>query len=109
DEICETKEFADWILGIGNGNINEKNDCTLVMYMRNIRLCNGTRLQITRMGTNVIEAKIISRGDMHSSNKRAYIDAGLDDHASNMTKKPFHNQKQEENIIKKYICDNNAR
>ncbi|GKE18760.1 ATP-dependent DNA helicase PIF1-like protein, partial [Tanacetum coccineum] len=37
-----------------------------VMCMRNIDqrdgLCNGTRLQITRMGTNVIEAKIISRG-----------------------------------------------
>ncbi|GJZ73801.1 putative PIF1 DNA helicase/replication protein A1-like protein [Tanacetum coccineum] len=38
-----------------------------VMCMRNIDqrdgLCNGTRLQITRMGTNVIEAKIISRDE----------------------------------------------
>ncbi|GJS91564.1 ATP-dependent DNA helicase PIF1-like protein [Tanacetum coccineum] len=41
---------------------------TPVMCMRNIDqragLCNGTRLQVLRMGTNVIEAKIISGGSV---------------------------------------------
>ncbi|GKA02841.1 ATP-dependent DNA helicase PIF1-like protein [Tanacetum coccineum] len=41
---------------------------TPVMCMRNIdqraELCNGTRLQVLRMGTNVIEAKIISGGSV---------------------------------------------
>ena len=39
-----------------------------VMCMRNIDqnagLCNGTRLQVRRMGVNVIEAKIISGGNV---------------------------------------------
>ncbi|GJY71498.1 ATP-dependent DNA helicase PIF1-like protein [Tanacetum coccineum] len=39
-----------------------------VMCMRNINqkagLCNGTRLRVLRMGTNVIEAKIISGGSV---------------------------------------------
>ncbi|GJU21852.1 ATP-dependent DNA helicase PIF1-like protein [Tanacetum coccineum] len=41
---------------------------TPVMLMRNIDqkagLCNGTRLQVLRMGINVIEAKIISGGNV---------------------------------------------
>nr|GFA25774.1 ATP-dependent DNA helicase PIF1-like [Tanacetum cinerariifolium] len=41
---------------------------TSVMCMRNIdqraKLCNGTRLQVLRIGTNVIEAKIISGGSV---------------------------------------------
>jgi ATP-dependent DNA helicase PIF1 len=41
---------------------------TPVMCMRNIDqiagLCNGTRLQVRRLGTNIIEAKIISGGSV---------------------------------------------
>ncbi|GKB21851.1 ATP-dependent DNA helicase PIF1-like protein, partial [Tanacetum coccineum] len=41
---------------------------TPIMLMRNIDqkagLCNGTRLQVLRMGINVIEAKIISGGSV---------------------------------------------
>uniref|UniRef100_A0A1J3DHC5 ATP-dependent DNA helicase n=1 Tax=Noccaea caerulescens TaxID=107243 RepID=A0A1J3DHC5_NOCCA len=48
-----------------------------VMLLRNIDqkngLCNGTRLQITRLGEHVIEARIISRPDDSVSGDKVFI------------------------------------
>ncbi|PWA90367.1 hypothetical protein CTI12_AA101470 [Artemisia annua] len=68
DESIYTEEFLNNInmSGIPNHSLKLKIR-TPVMCMRNIdqkaELCNGTRLQVLRRGTNIIEAKIISGGN----------------------------------------------
>ncbi|GJW80616.1 ATP-dependent DNA helicase PIF1-like protein [Tanacetum coccineum] len=69
DDSIYTTEFLNGIRmsGIPHHNINVKIG-TPVMLMRNIDqragLCNGTTLQVLRMGINIIEAKIISGGSV---------------------------------------------
>ncbi|GKE19891.1 ATP-dependent DNA helicase PIF1-like protein, partial [Tanacetum coccineum] len=69
NETMYTEEFLNNLnmAGIPHHSIKLKIG-TPVMCMRNIDqragLCNGTRLQVLRMGTNVIEAKIISGGSV---------------------------------------------
>ncbi|XP_071727834.1 uncharacterized protein [Rutidosis leptorrhynchoides] len=101
-ELKDMREFAEWILKIGEGKINEPNDGeadlyssetlntlkvpgfpkhvlslkpgVLIMLLRNIDqtqgLCNGTRLQVERLGDHTIKARIITR---HSFGKLTYI------------------------------------
>ncbi|GJX75697.1 ATP-dependent DNA helicase PIF1-like protein [Tanacetum coccineum] len=69
DDSIYTTEFLNGLrmAGVPHHNINLKIGAP-VMLMRNIdqraRLCNGTMLQVLRMGTNIIEAKIISGGSV---------------------------------------------
>ncbi|GJV36392.1 ATP-dependent DNA helicase PIF1-like protein [Tanacetum coccineum] len=72
DESISTTDFLNGIkmTGLLKHAIKLKIG-TPVMLMRNIDqkagLCNGTRLQVLRMGINVIEAKIISGGNVGKS------------------------------------------
>ncbi|GJU81416.1 ATP-dependent DNA helicase PIF1-like protein [Tanacetum coccineum] len=65
DDSIYTTEFLNGLRmsGIPNHNIKLK-ICTPIMLMHNINqragLCNGTRLQVLRMGIKIIEAQIIS-------------------------------------------------
>ncbi|GJS24177.1 ATP-dependent DNA helicase PIF1-like protein [Tanacetum coccineum] len=69
DDLIYTTEFLNGLRmsGIPNHNIKLK-ICTPIMLMRNNNqragLCNETRLQVLRMGINIIEAQIISGGSV---------------------------------------------
>ncbi|GJW64354.1 ATP-dependent DNA helicase PIF1-like protein [Tanacetum coccineum] len=69
DDSIYTTEFLNGLKmsGIPNHSIKLKIG-TPIMLMHNINqragLCNGTRLQVLRMGINIIEAKIISGGSV---------------------------------------------
>ncbi|KAL6575054.1 hypothetical protein OROMI_012339 [Orobanche minor] len=71
DESIYTTDFLNGIRmsGVPHDNLKLKIGTT-VMLMRNIDqksgLCNGTRLQVLRMGINIIEVKIISSGKVGS-------------------------------------------
>ncbi|XP_072060218.1 uncharacterized protein [Arachis hypogaea] len=57
--LKDVDEFATWLLGIGDGLVGDSTDGILVMLLHNIDqsngLCNGTRLQVRRLGNHVIE------------------------------------------------------
>ncbi|GKA04188.1 ATP-dependent DNA helicase PIF1-like protein [Tanacetum coccineum] len=69
DDSIYIREFLNGLRmsGIPHHSIKLKIG-TPIMLMRNIDqragLCNGTRLQVLRMGNNIIEAKIISGGSV---------------------------------------------
>nr|GEX62113.1 DNA ligase 6 [Tanacetum cinerariifolium] len=69
DNSIYTTEFLNGLRmsGIPNHSIKLKIG-TPIMLMRNINqragLCNGTRLQVLRLGINIIEAQIISGGSV---------------------------------------------
>nr|GEV42622.1 ATP-dependent DNA helicase PIF1-like [Tanacetum cinerariifolium] len=69
DDSIYTTEFLNGLRmsGIPNHSIKLKIG-TPIMLMRNINqragLCNGTRLQVLRLGINIIEAQIISGGSV---------------------------------------------
>nr|GEX05925.1 ATP-dependent DNA helicase PIF1-like [Tanacetum cinerariifolium] len=69
DDSIYTTEFLNFLrmFGIPNHSIKFK-ICTAIMLMCNINqracLCNGTRLQVLRLGIKIIEAQIISGGSV---------------------------------------------
>nr|GEZ05078.1 ATP-dependent DNA helicase PIF1-like [Tanacetum cinerariifolium] len=69
DDSIYTTKFVNGLRmsGIPNHSIKLKKS-THIMLMRNINqragLCNGTRLQVLRLGINIVEAQIISGGSV---------------------------------------------
>ncbi|UYV80721.1 hypothetical protein LAZ67_19001536 [Cordylochernes scorpioides] len=53
-------QFADELLKIGEGQLETDSEVILIRNLDPPRLCNGTRLCITRMGTNVLQARILT-------------------------------------------------
>ncbi|UYV82497.1 hypothetical protein LAZ67_21002535 [Cordylochernes scorpioides] len=53
-------QFADELLKIGEGQLETDSEVILIRNLDPPRLCNGTRLCITQMGTNVLQARILT-------------------------------------------------